>query len=557
MHVWFCVPAMGERLGRADGKHHGNAMGSRRPHRRLAAASSGTDQPHPCGAKRPPADLWPLSCVQARNAVRLPLVRSAVRFILDGQIRELSGLDPTTTVLQWLRTAERRCGTKEGCAEGDCGACTVVLGELVGDDIRLRAVDACLLFVPVLDGKALFTVESLRAAGGALHPVQQAMVDCHGSQCGFCTPGFVMSMFALFESERELPTRQRIDEVLAGNLCRCTGYRPIVESVGRAYALGTEAGRAHRTELLEQLRAISSPEGLDLEHVGKRFLAPRSLPELARFLETHPDARLVAGATDLALLVTKEHRDLPLLVSVNHVPELRSIKDTSTHLEIGAAVTYTEVLGPLTARHPALGGLLRRLGSTQIRNVGTLGGNVANASPIGDTPPALLALDASVVLRRGELSRELPLSEFFLGYRKTVLRPGEFLEGIRVPHGPPKRLFRVYKVAKRFDQDISAVCGAFAVELEGDRVRTARIAFGGMAAVPIRVPGAEGALAGKIWGEPSVEAAARILATELTPISDMRASAAYRRLVAGNLLRRFLLEVGPHPIRPRSTEVWS
>jgi xanthine dehydrogenase small subunit len=487
-------------------------------------------------------------------------VRGTLRFLLDDRVRELSGFDPTITVLQWLRGQERRCGTKEGCAEGDCGACTVVLGERSGDEVRLRAVNACLLLLPFLDGKALFTVESLRAADGALHPVQQALVECHGSQCGFCTPGFVMSMYALFESEREPPTRPRIDDVLSGNLCRCTGYRPIVEAIGRAYELGTAAGAGARAALVEQLRALSSDEGLDVEHDGKRFLSPRTLDDLTAFLAAHPEASLVAGATDLGLLLTKEHRALPLVVSVNEVPELRAVKDTGGHLELGAAVTYADALGPLTAHHPELGGLLRRLGSKQIRNVGTVGGNVANASPVGDMPPALLALDASLVLRRGAERRELPLSEFFLGYRKTALRPGELLERIRIPRAPPGRRFRVYKVAKRFDQDISGVCGAFAVELVGDRVRSARVAFGGVAAVPMRAAGAEAALTGKPWGEPAIEAAITALRTELAPISDMRASATYRRLVAANLLRRFWLEAGAEGVRTGAkvgAEVWT
>jgi xanthine dehydrogenase small subunit len=479
----------------------------------------------------------------------------AVRFVLDGRVRSISGIDPTTTVLQWLRGGERRCGTKEGCAEGDCGACTVVLGELEGGAVRLRAVNACLLLLPALDGRALFTVESLRERGGALHPVQRAMVECHGSQCGFCTPGFVMSMFALFESEREPPSRRRIDEVLAGNLCRCTGYRPIVEAVGRAYALGSRpaAGRA-RVELARALAGLARDRALDLEHAGKRFVAPRSLDELAAFVEGHPGARLWAGGTDLGLLVTKEHQDLPLVVSVGEVEELRRVRETATHLELGAAATYTDALAALSAVHPSLGTLVRRIGSTQIRNVGTVGGNVANASPVGDLPPALLALDASLVLRRGAERRELPLSEFFLGYRKTALRPGELLERIRIPRGAPGRAFRVYKVSKRQDEDIAAVCGAFAVELEGSRVRAARVAFGGMAAVPVRAAGAEAALTGRPFGEASVEAAVAALDGELSPLSDLRAGAAYRRLVAGNLLRKFWLEVAGPRERGRDPE---
>lgn len=474
-----------------------------------------------------------------------------VRFLLDGRVRSVSDVDPTTTVLQWLRGAEWRCGTKEGCAEGDCGACTVVLGELEAGEVRLRAVNACLLFLPAIDGKALFTVESLRRPDGALHPVQRALVECHGSQCGFCTPGFVMSLFALYESEREPPTRRRIDDVLAGNLCRCTGYRPIVEAVGEAYRTGTRDGAADRAALAEALRGLARDEALDLSHAGKRWVAPRSLDALTAFLDGHPGARLVAGATDLGLLVTKEHQDLELLVSVAAVPELRAVRETPGHLELGAAATYAEARAALSALHPSLGELLRRLGSTQIRNVATLGGNLANASPVGDMAPALLALDAAVVLRRGSERRELPLSSFFAGYRKTALRPGELLERIRIPRLAPGRSFRVYKLAKRFDQDISAVCGAFSVELEGGRVRSARVAFGGMAAVPVRSAGAEAALAGRPFGEEAIEAAAAAVRAELSPISDLRASALYRRLAAGNLLRRFWLEAtgAPGPAR--------
>ncbi len=481
----------------------------------------------------------------------LIVVPEAVRFILDGRVRSVSEVDPTTTVLQWLRGPEQRCGTKEGCAEGDCGACTVVLGELRDGAVRLRAVNACLLLLPALDGKALFTVESLRAPDGALHPVQRALVECHGSQCGFCTPGFVMSMFALYESEREPPPRRRIDEVLAGNLCRCTGYRPIVEAVRDAYRTGTRDGAEARRSLASALGGIQRRGTLDLAHAGRRHVAPCSLDELAAFLVEHPEARLVAGATDLGLLVTKEHRDLPLVVSVAGIPELRSIHDGPTHLEIGAAATYSDALGPLSAYHPDLGELVRRIGSTQIRNVATLGGNLANASPVGDMPPALLALDASVVLRRGPERRELALSSFFLGYRRTALRPGELVERIRIPHGPPGRRFAVYKLSKRFDQDISGVCGAFAVEIEGGRVRSARVAYGGMAAVPVRAAGAEAALTGRPWTEATVEAGVAALGVELAPISDMRAGAAYRRLAAGNLLRKFWIETAGAPARTR------
>jgi xanthine dehydrogenase small subunit len=467
-----------------------------------------------------------------------------MRFILDGRVRELSGFDPTLTVLQWLRGAERRCGTKEGCAEGDCGACTVVLGELSGGGVRLRAVNACILFLPALDGKALFTVESLRGAGGELHAVQEAMVECHGSQCGFCTPGFVMSLFALYESEGR-PSRGRLDDVLAGNLCRCTGYRPIVEAAQRAYDLGGgPAGPAARQRLAADLLGIRRPDMLALEHQGRRFFAPRTLEELAELVLREPGADLLAGGTDVGLWVTKGHRTLETVVYLGEVEELRRLEAGHDHLDIGAAVTYADAHAALAALHPDLGELVRRIGSVQIRNLGTVGGNLANASPVGDMPPALLALEARLVMRRGPERRELPLEAFFQGYRKTALLPGEFLEAIVVPRLAPARLFRAYKVSKRFDQDIAAVCGAFSLELENGRVKDPRVAYGGMAAVPKRARACEAALAGRPWTEATVLAALPALDEDLAPISDMRASAAYRRLVARNLLVKFQLETG-------------
>ena len=468
-----------------------------------------------------------------------------IRFILDGKVKELAGVDPTLTVLRWLREVERRTGTKEGCAEGDCGACTVVLGELRGGAVRYRAVNACLIFVPALDGKALITVEDVRGADGGLHPVQRAMVECHASQCGFCTPGFVMSLVALYESE-PAPSRQRLDDVLAGNLCRCTGYRPIVSAARQAYDSGAPRSLADQEAALTALLAsVQRKDTLALEHEGRRFFAPRTLAALADLLQRHPGAHLVAGATDVGLWVTKEHRALDTLVSIAEVEELREIAVTGTHLEIGAAVTYADAHAVLSAHHPDLGELVRRIGSQQIRNVGTLAGNVANASPIGDTLPALLALDASLVLQLGQARREVPLDGFFTGYRKTGLRPGEVITAIRLPVRSPERAFRAYKVSKRFDQDISAVCGAFAVTLAAGRVRDVRIAYGGVAATPMRASACERVLVGRAWDEATVAAALPVLDGELAPISDARATSAYRRLVARNLLRKFQLETAP------------
>ncbi len=461
-----------------------------------------------------------------------------IRFVHRGRVRAISGVDPNTTVLNWLR-AGGLTGTKEGCAEGDCGACTIAIGEEAGGRLRYRALNACIQFVPTLDGKELVTVEDLRGADGALHPVQRAMVEHHASQCGFCTPGFVMSLFALYHEDGK-PDRARINNAIAGNLCRCTGYRPIVDAAVAACA-GTPKDKFARAEkdTLALLRSIRRGRGLVYEAAGRRFYAPVTEDELANALAREPAAHILAGGTDLALEVTKQHRDLDALIYVGGVRGLADIAESPSHLEIGAAAPYSDAIAAIAAAYPDFGEMLRRLGSEQIRNAGTLGGNVANASPIGDTPPLLLALGTSVVLRKGEARRELQLDEFFLAYRKTALAPGEFIARIRIPKPRGGLRFGAYKISKRFDQDISAVCGAFAVETAGGVVRAARIAFGGMAATPKRASGCEAALTGRPWNEATVAAAAAALERDFAPISDMRASARYRTSVARNLLWRF------------------
>ncbi|MFO1363173.1 MAG: xanthine dehydrogenase small subunit [Burkholderiales bacterium] len=484
----------------------------------------------------------------------------AIRYLLDGEVRTVRDVDPTRTVLQHLREDLGRTGTKEGCAEGDCGACTVVLAELDGKRVRYRAVNACIRFLPTLDGRALFTVESLKdRATGALHPVQQALADGHGAQCGFCTPGFVMSLFALYKTVPD-PDRRALNDALAGNLCRCTGYRPIVDAGRAMYALGaalppaeqdalrasaaarSRAATQGESALARALAGLRRRAGLALAHPNGDFHAPRTVAELARLRERLPDARLLAGGTDVGLWVTKQHRRLGDLIYLGNVAELRQIDTTATHVEIGAAVTLADAFAALEAHHPALRELWRRFASPPIRNAGTLAGNVANGSPIGDAMPPLIALGASVVLRRGAARRELPLEDFYLAYQKTALEPGEFVERVRVPRPRPGLRLAAYKVSKRFDQDISAVCGAFALELDGDTVRAARVAFGGMAATPRRAPACEAALAGRAWTAETCAAAADALAKDYTPIADLRASAGYRLAVARNLLRKFHLE---------------
>lgn len=475
-----------------------------------------------------------------------------IHFYFRGAIRQLDGVAPTRTVLQYLREDAHACGTKEGCAEGDCGACTVVLGERVDGQLRLRAVNACIQFVPSLDGKALFTVEDLDSLGmtGRLHPVQQALVDRHASQCGFCTPGFTMSLFALYENHPECPSRNTVCDSLSGNLCRCTGYRPIVDAVPLAYApprIGVDRGA-----VLAALDELAALPALEYVCAGRRFSAPNNLPALAAARLAAPDARLLAGCTDVGLWVTKQLKDPGDLIYLGAVEALKAIRSDAAGLFIGAGASLTDAFAALTTFARAWAGLARRFASLPVRNAGTLGGNVANGSPIGDAMPGLIAMGCEILLQQGERLRRMPLEDFYLAYQKTALEAGEFVLGLQLPPQPAHRHFRTWKVSKREDQDISAVCGAFIVDVSDGHIRGARIAFGGMAATPLRARATEAFLLTRPWNEATVTAAAEVLANEYTPLSDMRASSAYRSRVAAGLLQRLWLECGGAITAPRS-----
>lgn len=489
-------------------------------------------------------------------------MQQSIRFLLGHEIQEISACDPQTTVLDWLRGNVGRKGTKEGCAEGDCGACTVTVVELQDGQLRYRAINSCIQLLPMLDGRQVITVEDLASVeppnsqlhpqlNPQLHPVQQAMVDQHGSQCGFCTPGFVMSLFTLFHHSRTLLdpenlVRQDIDEVLAGNLCRCTGYAPIVKAARQAMQLARagDGFTAHEPATILKLQQIAHQKTLALEFQGRWFFAPRTLQALCELLSEYPSATLVAGATDVGLWITKQLQQPQTLVYVGEVQELKRLRlDAATgELEIGAAVRYADALEMLISNYPEMADLLKRLGAEQVRNTGTIGGNIANGSPIGDMPPALIVLRARLILTRVDGSRELPLEDFFIEYGKQDLRPGECVEAIRIPPRPARLHYAVYKLSRRFDQDISSLCGAFSMRLCDGKVTEPRICFGGMAGTPLRARMAEQALAGQEWNSATIRAAQQALQSDYQPLSDWRGSRDYRMQSAQNLLQRFYLE---------------
>ena len=481
-----------------------------------------------------------------------------IRFFHRGAITEVHGVPATRSVLDWLREDQHCTGTKEGCAEGDCGACTVVLGELDGHGgLALKPVNACIQFVPTLDGRALFTVEDLAglAAPAPLHPVQQSLVDCHGSQCGFCTPGFVMSLWACYERHLAAgtePTRQQLADDLSGNLCRCTGYRPILDAGQQMF--NQPAAPLSRAAVMQALQAMAEDPPL---HTPEGFHAPRTLEAFAALRLARPAAQVLAGSTDIGLWVTKQFRVLPELIYVGRVVELQRIDSDARGLHIGAAVPLEAAWRALAQRWPALQDVWLRFASPPIRATGTMGGNVANGSPIGDSAPVLMALDAQIELQRGDQRRSLPLQDFYIDYMKNQLAPGEFVRSLRVPHNPAAQV-RAYKISKRFDCDISAVCAGLAIEIANDLVSSARLALGGLAGTVKRASQAEAALQGQPWTEASLLNAQAALARDFQPLTDMRASAAYRLQVAQNLLRRFWLETRPvDPLPAGALSVWA
>ena len=443
-------------------------------------------------------------------------------FLLNGTPVRIAGGSPTRTLLEYLREDQSLCGTKEGCNEGDCGACTVMVTDANGP----KALNACILFLPQLQGKAVRTVEGISGPNGELHPVQAEMIAHHGSQCGFCTPGFIASMATAHSQGRT-----DHDTTLAGNLCRCTGYAPIIRA-----AIAAESAPIPAWMQADQ-HNLSGAVGTGEAHSLPGAFRPTNSDDLADWYAQNPNATLIAGATDVGLWVTKHLRDLGQIAFLNAVSDLQQIEHTPGQLHIGAAVTITQLREALIPLHPSFAELLRRYASEQVRNAATIGGNIANGSPIGDGPPALIALGATLHLRKGDEIRTIPLENFFLDYRKQDRQPGEFVAGITIPACAPD--MRCYKLTKRFDQDISAVLGCFNITLEANQITQARIAFGGMAGIPKRATHVENAILNKPFTLETLDSALPDFAKDFQPLTDMRASSAYRLTTAQNLLIRY------------------
>ncbi len=467
-----------------------------------------------------------------------------IRFLLNGEEKTVTDVHATQTLLDYLRIEQRLTGTKEGCAEGDCGACTVLVGRLRDGRLHYETVNACIRFLASLNGCHIVTIEDLSGPKGRLHPVQEAMVEYHGSQCGFCTPGFVMSLYALW-MENPQPIEVEVETAVQGNLCRCTGYAPIVKA---ALAVNQYGNPAHdhltteRNAVTTRLQALATKTRIVSGPADDRAILPADLADLAQVLAENPKATIVAGSTDVGLWVTKFMRPISPVVFILHLEELKRIELSDEALTIGAGVTYSESQTAIRAGFPHLGEYWDRIAGWQVRNMGTIGGNIANGSPIGDTPPVLIALGAEVTLAKAGSTRSLALEDFFIDYGKQDREAGDFVSSIRIPRPKPGQIDAAYKISKRRDEDISSVAAGFSVTVGSDVITEARLAFGGMAATPKRAAQAEAALVGQPWGAAAFEAAAQALAQDFAPLTDWRASAEYRQIVAANLLRRFHLE---------------
>ena len=468
------------------------------------------------------------------------MTSNIVKFIYRNKIVEINNPDPNETILNYVRTKLKKTGTKEGCAEGGCGACTVVLGELKKNNINYKAINSCIAFVPSLEGKQLILVEDL-ISKGELHPVQKAMVNYHGSQCGFCTPGFVMSLFAMYKSYSSYK-ENIIKDSIQGNLCRCTGYKPIIDAAKSLNKKNKSDHFSRNKKIIITLLKKIKQRSITIYSNNKKYFAPKTVYELKKILKQHPNSKLLSGGTDVSLIVTKERKDLDSLIYINSIDELNYIKKNNNYIEVGATTPLINFESIIKRYFPDFAQILKRYGSVQIRNVCTIAGNIATASPIGDTLPLLLSLDSQIIIKDKSKTKILPLNGFFINYRKTKLKKGQFIHSIRIPL-LPKNIFKAYKISKRIDDDISSICASFNIELKNNKIKKIKIAYGGMANIPQRAISCEKILLNSSMSDNIISKAKKSLEKDFKPITDARASKKYRMEVAKNLLEKCFLEV--------------
>ena len=468
------------------------------------------------------------------------MISNTIRFILNNKIQEIQNPDPNETILNYIRLKLKKTGTKEGCAEGGCGACTIVIGELKKNNIVYKAINSCIAFVTSLEGKQLLVVEDLMSKNNSLHPVQKAMVDYHGSQCGFCTPGFVMSLFAMYKNNSSYDEKT-IEESISGNLCRCTGYRPIIDAAKSLNNNKSDQFKKNKKTIIALLKKIRS-ENISINYHNKKYFAPRTVNELKKIIKKHPNLDFLSGGTDMSLIVTKQKQDIKNIIYLNSIDELNYIKENDKYIEVGATTPLRKFELFIKKYYSDFNTILKRYGSVQIRNVATMAGNIATASPIGDTLPLLLSLDASIVIESFNKKTILKLKDFFISYRKTKLKKNQFIRSIRIPI-LKKNIFKAYKVSKRIDDDISSVCASFNLIIVNKKIKNIKIAYGGMAPIPKRAIYCEKMLLNSDLSEDTILKAQMSLEKDFQPINDMRASKNYRMEIAKNLLMKCFIEI--------------
>ena len=468
------------------------------------------------------------------------MTSNIIKFILNDRIQEIHNPDPNETILNYIRLRLKKTGTKEGCAEGGCGACTIVIGELKKNNIIYKAINSCIAFTPSLEGKQLLVIEDLILKDGSLHPVQSAMVNYHGSQCGFCTPGFVMSLFSMYKNNNSYDEKT-IEEFISGNLCRCTGYRPIIDAAKSLNKDKSDQFKKNKRKIINLLKKIR-PKSISINNQNKKYFAPRTVNELKKIIKKYPNLNFFSGGTDMSLIVTKQKKDLDNIIYLNSIDELNYIKENYKYIEVGATTPLRQFELFIKKYYSDFNIILKRYGSVQIRNVATMAGNIATASPIGDSLPLLLSLDASIAVESFNKKTILPLKNFFISYRKTKLKKGQFISSIRIPIFK-KNIFKAYKISKRIDDDISSVCASFNLEIVNKKIKSIKIAYGGMAAIPKRAIYCEKVLLNSNFSEDIILKAQKCLEKDFQPINDMRASKDYRMEIAKNLLIKCFAEI--------------